>query len=256
METVEIDSRLADITTQWTLVFQTTSSKPDIVNGATAKLMCRYAGAVHRYLLKALKDPEAAADLDQEFAVRFLRGDFRQSDPDRGRFRDYVKRSLQNLMKDYHRRAAVRKTVDVSKVKEPAIGEAADQRFDREFVESWRNDLLERAWKALEDLERQGGQAFHSVLRYRVDHQEQNSAESADALSAKLGKTMTPGNFRQTLLRARQRYVQFLIDDVRASLRGQTDPALLEEELSDLRLLDHCRPYMKAVDESKVTRAG
>jgi RNA polymerase sigma factor (sigma-70 family) len=256
VETVEIHSRLADITTQWTLVFEAASSKPEIVSAATAKLMCRYSGAVHRYLLKALNDPDAAADLDQEFAVRFLRGDFRHGDPERGRFRDYVKRSLQNLMKDYHRRAVVRRTVALSKVEEPVDDRRTNEHFEQEFLDSWRTDLLDRAWKSLEEMERKGGQPYYTVLRYRVDHQDLNSTESAEALSTILGRRITAGNFRQTLLRSRQRYVQFLIDDVTTSLRGDTGVTELEEELSDLRLLDHCRPYMKAMEREKATRAG
>ena len=75
MEHVEAEPRLSEMSTQWTMVFQH-SGTPDEKSLAVSHLMCRYAGAVHRYLLKALKDPDAAAGLDQEFAVRFLRGDF------------------------------------------------------------------------------------------------------------------------------------------------------------------------------------
>ena len=92
MEKVEAEPRLAELSTQWNLVFDSRTGTPEQVSLAMSRLMCRYAGAVHRYLLKALKDPEAAEELDQEFAVRFLRGDFRHGDPSRGRFRDYVKR--------------------------------------------------------------------------------------------------------------------------------------------------------------------
>src|SRR3712207_7176976 len=45
----------------------------------------------------------AAEELLQEFAVRFLRGDFRRADPQRGRFRDYVKTALIHLVIDHQR---------------------------------------------------------------------------------------------------------------------------------------------------------
>ena len=56
----------------------------------------------------ALRDPESAAELDQEFALRFIRGDFHRADPSRGRFRDFVKQALRNLMIDYLRRQKLR----------------------------------------------------------------------------------------------------------------------------------------------------
>ena len=76
MENVEFDPHLSQMSTQWTMVFQAHSGDPDEAHIAASRLMCRYAGAVHRYLLKALKDPDAADELDQEFALRFLRGRF------------------------------------------------------------------------------------------------------------------------------------------------------------------------------------
>ena len=68
MEKVDVEPRLTDLSTQWNLVFLTQVGQPEEAQRAAAQLMCRYAGAVHRYLLKALKDPHAAEELDQEFA--------------------------------------------------------------------------------------------------------------------------------------------------------------------------------------------
>ncbi len=65
--------------------------------------MLRYGGAVQRYLLASVRDPDAASDLAQEFALRFLRGDFHRADPGRGRFRDFVKRAIYHLMIDHFR---------------------------------------------------------------------------------------------------------------------------------------------------------
>ena len=125
---------------------------------------------VHRYLLKALKDPDAAEELDQEFAVRFLRGDFRHGDPSRGRFRDYVKRAVQNLMKDYYRRRRRDGTVPiVPGLSEPAALDDGLEQFERQFLLSWRTDLLDRAWNGLDELERETGQPHYTILRLRVD---------------------------------------------------------------------------------------
>jgi len=79
------DPRLTQMTTQWDLVFLAHRGTPEQVGAAQVELMDRYSGAVHRFLLAALRDPEAAAELSQEFALRFLRGDFHRADPTRGR---------------------------------------------------------------------------------------------------------------------------------------------------------------------------
>ena len=103
MEQVELDQRLSKIATMWTAVLQAHGAGADTVVVARNRLLLRYSGAVYRYLLGAVRDPEAASDLCQEFAMRFLRGDFRRAAPDRGRFRDYVKVALVNLVNDHHR---------------------------------------------------------------------------------------------------------------------------------------------------------
>ncbi len=231
------------MSTHWTTVFQAHNGPPEQVNAAISRLMCRYAGAVHRYLLKAVKDPDVAAELDQEFAVRFLRGDFRHSDPQRGRFRDYVKRAVQNLINDHYRRKKATPPTR-SSIKEPAVEDPALAQFEQQFIASWRADLLDRAWSALSELEQKTGQPYHTVLRSRVDNPDLPSNRLAEMLSAGLGRPLSAGAVRQALQRSRRKYVDFLLTEVQASLdRPSTDE--LEEELSDLKLLDYCRPFMK-----------
>jgi RNA polymerase sigma factor (sigma-70 family) len=243
VEHVEEDSRLSRMSTEWNLIFQTQTGTPEEAGTAVAQLICRYAGAVHRYFLKALKDPDAAAELDQEFAVRFLRGDFRHADPIRGRFRDYVKRAVQNLMKDYYRRKRPVRSLD-SRVAEPAVLDEGLALFDRQFLASWRNDLLDRAWGRLRQREATTGQPYHTILRLRVDHPGLTSEVYSQRLSATLGRPVSPGAFRQALQRARRHYAQDLLDEVGASLNDPT-PQAIEEELAELQLLEYCRPYLK-----------
>jgi RNA polymerase sigma-70 factor (ECF subfamily) len=243
VEDEEIEGHLSQMSTQWTVVFTAHSGPSDEASEAVAKLMCRYAGAVHRYLLRALRNPDVAAELNQEFALRFLRGDFRHCHPTRGRFRDYVKRAVQNLVNDYYRRRRPNVPLEHD-VAEPAAVGSAPARFERQFLESWKNDLLGRAWSSLLELERTEGQPYHTVLRMRVDHRELRSAELAEQLSQSLGRSISAGAFRQAVQRARHKYVNYLIKEVAASLEK---PSLdqIEEELGDLELLDFCRPYLK-----------
>jgi RNA polymerase sigma factor (sigma-70 family) len=247
MENGECDPHLSQMSTQWTMVFQAHSGTPDEAHIAASQLMCRYAGAVHRYLLKALKDPDAADELDQEFALRFLRGDFRNSDPNRGRFRDYVKRAVQNLINDHYRRKRPVSSLD-SQTIEPAVADRGLVAFEQEFIESWRKDLLERAWTALADLEKSTGQPYHTVLRSKVSHPDLPSSQLAGQLATRLKKPFTAGAVRQTLARSRRKYVDYLLTEVKASLDHPTQDNL-EQELSDLNLLHYCRPFMKSRKE-------
>jgi RNA polymerase sigma-70 factor (ECF subfamily) len=242
MEHVDGDPHLSQMSTQWTMVFQAHSGTPEQISAAVSELMCRYAGAVHRYLLKAVKDPDVAAELDQEFALRFLRGDFRHCDPKRGRFRDYVKRAVQNLINDHYRRKKSKPIVGLP-APEPAVEDSGLAQFEQEFLESWRKDLLDRAWTALSDLEKNTGWPYHTVLRSRVDHPDLPSGELAERLSVAIGRPLTGGAVRQALQRSRRKYVNYLLTEVVASLEHPTRDDL-EEELSDLNLLEYCRPYL------------
>lgn len=242
MEKDEIDPRLSLMSTQWTLVFQAHSDRPEQAALAQEALMVRYSGAVHRYLLGALRNADLASDLSQEFALRFLRGEFHRADPSRGRFRDFVKRSLRNLMIS-HLRSQARGPRPVAPAAEPAAQDPEPD-FDRAFLESWRRELMARAWQALADLQKRTGQAYYTVLRCRVDHPDLRSPDLAAILTLQLGRAISAVGVRRALLRARQRFVEYLMEEVRTSLQDPT-PEELEQELIDLDLHEYCRPALK-----------
>src|SRR5262249_34829660 len=103
MDDREFENRLSQIATRWSVLLQA-HQETDAAAAARQQLLERYCGAVYRYLLAAVRDHHAAEDLTQEFALRFVRGQFRLADPERGRFRDYVKTALFHLVDDYRRR--------------------------------------------------------------------------------------------------------------------------------------------------------
>src|SRR5689334_4694172 len=136
--------RLSRINTLWTMVRQAHGQTAEGTDEAQRVLMDRYCSAIHRYLLGALRDEEAADELFQEFALRFLRGDFKRTDQARGRFRDYVRTVLINLVNDYHR--ARKKTTSLPE--NTAAAEVGDE--DQTFIDTWRGELMNHAWAALE----------------------------------------------------------------------------------------------------------
>jgi RNA polymerase sigma-70 factor (ECF subfamily) len=223
--------RLSRISTRWTTFFQAHASADGAVTAQHA-LVQRYSGAVFRYLLGALRDEDAAEELTQEFALRFLRGDFRRADPQRGRFRDYLKTALINLVNDHLRdrqRQPGRLDSD-----SPAPSE---RESETDFLAGWREELLERTWRALN----QANAHYHAVLRFRIVNPDLSSAELAEQLSISGGRHLTAASVRKTLQRAHDKYADLLIEEVSVSLEHPT-LALLEQELKELDLMKYCRP--------------
>jgi RNA polymerase sigma-70 factor (ECF subfamily) len=238
----EPDPRLSHITTLWTLVRQAHAGPTDAGGDARGALLERYAGAAHRYLLGALRDQEAADELFQEFALRFIRGDFRSADPGRGRFRDLLKTALFHLVVDHQKRRQAWPLPLGSGIPEPAAP-AGPPDSEVEFLNSWREGLMDRTWQALAELEQQTGQPHHTVLRFRTDHPLLSSAELAEQLGLRLGRAYTVDAVRQALHRAREKFTDLLLEEVAGSLENPTAEEL-QQELTDLGLWPHCQPAL------------
>jgi RNA polymerase sigma-70 factor (ECF subfamily) len=243
------DPRLSRIQTYWTVIGQAHDGESAAAAAARDQLIRRYGKAVHRYLLGALRDPEAADELAQEFALRFVRGDLHRADPNRGRFRDFVKGVLFHLI-DHHRRRRRQVLQELDGTAEPAAPAGGPSEADAAFLASWRAELLDRAWKALAELEESSGQPFHAVLRFRVEHGDLRSPEMAEQLGQRLNRPLTAAGFRQTLRRARDKFADFLVNEVLQTLRTPTIDQL-EEELIDVGLHEYCRPAL-----DRLRRAG
>jgi RNA polymerase sigma-70 factor (ECF subfamily) len=242
MDPEDLDHHLSQIETHWTAVFQAHQGRSPEAAEAQAALVLRYGGAVHRYLMASLRDVDAADELAQEFALRFLRGDFKNADPGKGRFRDFVKRAVYRLMVDYHRARRARPR-PLAEGPEPAVdADPWDQDLDRQFLQSWRDQLMAQAWSALDRVQQRRGQPFADVLRLRVASPELRSTQLAERLSERLGRPVNAGWVRLNLHRARDMFVKALVDEVRRSLGGQLQR--LEEELSELGLLEYCRSVL------------
>lgn len=232
---------LSRISTQWTLVFDAHKGQADAATRARQELVRRYCGAVYRYLLAAVRDPDIADDLSQDFALRLVRGDFHRADPDRGRFRDFVKTAVCHLIVD-HRRRALRRRYEALGSSPPENESAAVEVLpsDQEFLARWREELLNRTWESLEAQEKDASQPYYTVLRFKAENPELRSAEIAQRLSGQMGKPLTDVGVRQTLHRARERFADLLLREVARSLET-TDVVRLEQELIDLDLLAYCR---------------
>ncbi len=234
------DQHLSQMATYWSIVHRAHGPDLEAVMAARRRLLQRYGGAVQRYLLGVLRDPDAADELTQEFAVRFLDGKYRGANPERGRFRNFLKGVLAHLVADHYRRRQGRfrpLPLDGDDAPAPPNDPSAT---DPLFAETWRQALLGRAWQALAEAEAESGQPFHTVLRLRTDRPELRSEGMAEELSARLGRPVTAAGVRQTLHRARERFAELLLEEVAQTLGNSADSDL-EQELIELNLLTYCQ---------------
>lgn len=232
------DRRLCSISTLWPVVHQAHQQSGDAAREARHQLLERYGSAIRRYLMASLRDPAAVEELWQEFALRFLNGDFRRADPGRGRFRDYIKTILYHMLTGHYRRRQRQLRPLEHDHAEPAAPD--EPSFDRAFTESWRDQVLANAWRALAAAESAGGPPHYTVLKLRAEHLGLGSTELAGRLGARLGQAFSAPGARQALCRARERFITLLIDEVAESLGGAS-PDRLEDELIDLGLFEYCR---------------
>jgi RNA polymerase sigma-70 factor (ECF subfamily) len=240
----ELEQRLSRISTQWSMLRQAHRGPEDAAAVARQELMERYCGAVYRYLLSAVRDAHMAEDLAQEFALRFIRGRFRQADPGRGRFRDYVKTSLFHLVDDYRRQERKQpRPVALGPGIEPAAQSRVPLDIDQAFLDSWRAELLSRAWQALAALQQKTGQPFHEVLQLHVQHPDLKSPRMAQELTTRLQRPFTANSVRQTVHRAREKFAELVLEETARSL-GTSERGRLEQELADLNLLKYCQPAL------------
>jgi DNA-directed RNA polymerase specialized sigma24 family protein len=232
--------RISRIATNWPLLQQAHDGPLDKQPAARKELFNRYAPAVRTYLLKSLRNPDAADEVFQEFALRVVRGDFHRANPGRGRFRHLLKTVLHHLVADYWRREYRQPRGIGDNASELAAAETPELNdFEQAMVDNWRDEVMVRAWQMLEKAEQEGGPAFHSVLKIRTAEPNLKSPELAALLSKQLGKPITAVNLRKMLDRARHKLAQLIVELVVHARQPGTAQELIDE-LTDLRLNEYC----------------
>jgi RNA polymerase sigma-70 factor (ECF subfamily) len=231
---------ISQIETIWPVVRTAHEGAPAEANAAQQVILQRYRPAIYRYLLACLSDPDAADELCQEFSLRFVRGDFRNANPEKGRFRDLLKSALYHLIIDYHKRRQRGMPQLGPEGPEPTADSASTLDSDRQFLDAWRADLLNKAWDALAEEERRSSRPLHTVLHYRASHPDQRSAQMATHLSGRMGKDVSADWVRKWLHAARERFAELLLTEVAVSLR-EPSPDSVVQELIDLELFEYCK---------------
>jgi DNA-directed RNA polymerase specialized sigma24 family protein len=233
----DLDKHLSQISTSWTVLFRAHREPGDDAAEARAAIIERDGKAIYRYLLGATRDRDRADELFQEFALKLVRGDFRNADPRRGRFREFMKTSLYHLIvDDQKRRRPLPLTTDMAAPVVPPSPSLEDE----VFLKIWREELLHGTWTALEHQERRDGRPLFTVLPFHTDCPELNSQQAAQALTERLGRPLSAEWVRKWIHRARKQFATYLCDEVARSL-GDATTDQIEQELQTLGWLDNCR---------------
>ena len=231
------ESRLSNISTNWEELIA--AHDDDQFDHAGARLrgeiLRRYANCVFQYILGATKNHHAAEDLTQEFALRFVRGDFRNVNQHQGRFRDYLKASLRNLVTDFFRSRTKDECMEILDSQARSI---TFESLESTFAEQWRQRLLGITWSGLQEFELAKQNQYYSILHLRTEHPNSTSTDLAEFFFEQKGRKVTAEWVRQTLHRSRSKFAEILIEEVRKTLNSNSRQEI-REELADLGLMKY-----------------
>jgi RNA polymerase sigma factor (sigma-70 family) len=235
MNSMNATEQLSTMDTCWGTVELAHAQHHGAAVPARHTLLHRYSGAVHRYLFGAVRDPDVADELSQEFALRLLRGDFHRADRERGRFRDYIKSALINLV-NKHVRSQQRRPRNLT---ESAFAAAmsADAAGARTFEDCVRDGVLARTWSELERTHPN----YYAVLLLRAGEPKLSSSEMAERLTTSSGVPWKADQVRKILERARSKFADLLLDELSSKTKMENLYAALEE----LNLLGYCRDALE-----------
>lgn len=182
---------------------------------------------VYKYVrLRHGRDPAAAEDLVQSFFARIVEGTaLAGHDPQRGRFRTFLRAAVDHHVIDHHRRetaarrGGARPPVDLAEVERELVTEAGDEAFDREWI---RRIVGLAVARTLEALARRN-KPIHAEL-FRRFHLVDEPAPTYEAAAAELGISTTDvTNWLHVARRELRRVAMELLRELTAS----------EEELAD-----------------------
>jgi len=230
--------KLNEIATVWSEIFAAHADDTQQSLRGQAAVLERYMGAVLGYFNDAVRDQHLAEDLAQDFAWRFLKGDFRSADPACGKFRSFLKTVLRNQVIDHFRRKKL-VPVELEENLIPDFRPAEAEVLDNLFRENWRREILHQTWLNLNEAGTGSGKRFYEILKTRTEFPDHTSTQLAEVLSERLGEPVSADWVRQNLKRARERFTSLLRSEIALTLEGG-DVTQVEQELIELDLKKYC----------------
>lgn len=217
-------------------------------------LLRLYWAPIYGFIRREGYNGHDASDLAQEFMSRVVigRGLFAKADPERGRFRSYLKQSLRNFLVDQHRKTtrttpARSQTLPAIATDQPTL-ETAPKRTTftlnhdpasladplTEFDREWAAAVVDQTLRRLEDsCQRDGFSPHWKAFELNVlgPSMRKTTPIPLSDLAPIIGAIdeIQASNMLQTMKR---RFRRTLREVIRETV---TDDALVEQELADLR---------------------
>jgi DNA-directed RNA polymerase specialized sigma24 family protein len=214
--------------------------EPELAQNAQTRLLLRYRRPILRYVRHALPNQDDCELIFQNFAINFVQGKYRGFDPGRGRFREYLKRALFNLVHDYYRENHTPRRVQLD-VNNISVAVQPRQTEVDPFQALWSEEVVKRGLDKLDQREREKPRSFvGSVIRLKAENPARRSADLARILTARKGIPVTAEKVRKDTHLARGLLIHYVIEEVRSTL-GNPSLDDLEEELIDLGLHSLCK---------------
>jgi len=225
---------LTDLETCWTTITSAHTPGP-VGQKAMLELVSRYHDAVERYLRLKLRDRNLADEVFQEFWTKLLTHKLAGADKDKGRFRDYVRTVLHRLIID-HFRSRKLQSLPPGDLLDPS---SPDADYDR----VWREAVIKRVRSRLGTYEANTPKnRYATVLELRLESPKAPIEDLAARLSEKIGARISPEAFRKTLQRARNKFLELLVLELKETIHP-AEPADIEAEIFDLGLGHLYRRY-------------
>ena len=221
--------RIDDISTRWSAVADMN------------QFVLRYTPAMQSYLCAILKDDDLARDVLQDFLTKVIERGFGVDETRRGRFRDFLTKSVKNAAISFLRKRTT-STMD------PALLSNIESRTsqDDDWTRVWTQGLLDRAWRKLEDHQLSTPEnLYFTVLQFATENSATKSSAAAAALSTP-ERALTAASYRQQLRRARVMFADLLRAEVAETLSSDA-PEDLEEELQSLGLMTNVKWALRSV---------
>ena len=236
----DLPEPLAEPQTSWTLLNQANDIQVTeaVRTAARQEVIQRYLPFAERYLLLALGGrTELVPALISEFSVRVMNGNaLAHVTPEKGRFRDYLRTILKNLVRDHYRYQG-RAHEQLNEMEEANI----EAKFsDQTFYQQWRIELTMQAMQAMGNSERARDRELYAVLQLKMAPKKMSLAAMALQLTNVLGRPVNAAWVGRQTFAARERLRDLVRREVRKSLFDPTEEAV-NEELADLGMLEFVR---------------
>ena len=237
---------LTELETSWTTIRNAHTPGP-VGQAAMGELIGRYHDAVERYLRLKLRDPNLADEVFQEFWTKLLTHKLAGADQQQG--------AVPRLPAD-RPPPADHRPLPRPEAPAPPPGDLLDPiEPDADFDRVWREAVIKRVWSRLETYEVEHPQ---EPLRHRPPPPasttpRRRSRSSPRSSASRLGATVTPEAFRKTLQRARAKFLELLIQELRETIHP-AEPEDIEAEIFDLGLGHLYRRY--SADRRRLSRSA